>query len=75
MTDLCESLKKLAKGPCDDIEGIVGKFDECIDGTLGGWITLDHVQGKTRVDGQLREDIWGERRTREGGDGPCALFC
>lgn len=61
-TDLCESLEKLAEGPGNDIEGIICKLDKGIDGTLGGWIALDHVQGKTRVDGQLR----GGNIRREG---------
>lgn len=52
-TDLCESFEELTEGPCDDVERVVGKLDEGIDGPLGGWIALDHVQGETRVDGQL----------------------
>ena len=69
MTDLCKSFEELAKGPGDDIEGIIGKLDKGIDGTLGGWIALDHVQGKTRVDGQLRKDMGGGgKRVRRGTD-------
>lgn len=47
VTDLCESFEELAEGPGNDIEGIICKLDKGIDGTLGGWIALDHVQGKT----------------------------
>lgn len=75
VTDLCESFEELAEGPGDDIEGIIGKLDKGIYGTLGGWIALDHVQGEARVDRQLRGDIFGRGKTREEVDGPCSLFC
>lgn len=52
-TDLCEPFEKLAEGPGDDIERVIGKLDKGIDGTLRGRIALEHVQGKTRVDGEL----------------------
>ena len=65
VTDLCESFEELAEGPGNDIEGIICKLDKGIDGTLSCWIALDHIQGKTRVYGELRErDNWRGRRKR-----------
>lgn len=59
MTNLCESFEELAEGQGDYIEGVIGKLNKSIDGTLGCRIALDHVQGETRVDGELRDGIWG----------------
>lgn len=74
VTDLCKAFEELAEGPSDDIKRVVGKLNEGIDGTLRGWIALDHVQGHARIYGQLREGECGGN-TRGGGDGPFSLFC